>query len=186
MPTDTSGLIGYARIATRLGHANESEDARRRAAEQAGAIVENWRAGASPELDRAFTSVAELDRWIGEGNGAFFFSLGGHKRKVAKYYGLTPEVGRLIADHALSAATRYMAFVDRSLPGWFLAGEERQYHFGENFIDYPDFSLGIFEAKAMIHRVSASELMRYVDIPWCEGDLYYIEKLAWVLRVAAE
>jgi len=28
--------------------------------------------------------------------------------------------------------------------------------------------------------------MRYMDISWCEGDLYYIQKLAWVLRAATE
>jgi len=79
----------------------------------------------------------------------------------------------------------YLDFIDRSLPGWYLAGEERQFHFGENYVDYPDFAMDIFLAKAYLEKSPPEKLAGWVDMPWCAGDLYYIEKLALVLDAAA-
>ena len=81
----------------------------------------------------------------------------------------------------LYPARAYLNVVDLVLPGWYLAGEERQVHFGENFMDFPDQALSIFRAKAMIERPAHAKLERTLDLPWCEGDLYYIEKLARLL-----
>ena len=66
-----------------------------------------------------------------------------------------------------------------------MTGEERQFHFGENYCDYPDFALAVFEARAYIERAPAARLAGWIDMPWCPGDLYFIRKLALVLESAA-
>jgi len=88
-----------------------------------------------------------------------------------------------VRDHALDAARAYLRVIDIMLPGWYLAWEERQFHFGENFADFPDQALSIFNAKAMIERASREKLERFLDIPWCEGDLLYIEKLVRLIEL---
>jgi len=180
-----AALVAYVRIARRMNEPTEAEAARRQAEELAAGIVENWRRDSQSVLIPKFENVVEFDRWRGEGAGGFFFRVSGHKAKVARFHDLTPEVARLVADHALPAAKVYLDFVDRSLPGWYLAGEERQFHFGENYVDYPDFAMDIFLAKAYLEKSPPEKLAGWVDMPWCAGDLYYIEKLALVLDAAA-
>jgi hypothetical protein len=129
-----------------------------------------------------FDNVQEFDRWRAAGASSFFFRLSGHKAKPAVFHGLTPEVGRLLVERAPEATQRFMTLVDRSLPGWYLAGEERQFHFGENYVDYPDFALAIFQARAYAEQAPAKRLARWIDVPWCPADLYYVQKLAIILE----
>lgn len=66
-----------------------------------------------------------------------------------------------------------------------MTGEERQFHFGENFVDYPDLALAIFEAQAYIERAPAARPAGRIDMPWSPGDLYFIRKLALALESVA-
>ncbi len=181
-----ASLVAYVRIARHAKQGEAAAEGVALAAELARGIVENYRRDADAVLLPEFNDVNEFDRWRGEGAGGFFFRLGGHKAKVARFHDLAPEVAEIVADHAPEAAGRYLAFVDRSLPGWYLTGEERQFHFGENYVDYPDFARDVFLAKARLGRASAAQLADWADMPWCPGDLYLIEKLAIVLDAAAE
>ena len=58
----------------------------------------------------------------------------------------------------------------------------RIYAASGDFVDYPDNTLGIFTAQALLggpeRRARAGAA---VDIPLCEGDLFFIEKLALAL-----
>jgi len=67
-------------------------------------------------------------------------------------------------------------------PTWHLMGEERQVHYGENFVDPPDFALDAFKAFAWLRDASAQELAQRVDIPFCRADLSCITKLALAVR----
>ncbi|MFA0748636.1 MAG: hypothetical protein EORIYHIE_002505 [Candidatus Fervidibacter sp.] len=67
-------------------------------------------------------------------------------------------------------------------PTWHLVGEERQVHYGERFVDPPDFSLNAFKAYAWLLDAPASELAKKVDIPFCRADLSYAVKIALVLE----
>jgi hypothetical protein len=69
---------------------------------------------------------------------------------------------------------------------WPLVGEERQVHFGENFVDPPDLALGGFKALAWLRNGSAEELAKNIDLPFCRADLYYVTKLALVLEAQAK
>ncbi len=174
-----AGLIGFARLARQKG-APEAEEAAAEAAKQLAALIEHHKADA-PRLQRLVVErVSGLDQFIGSGS-PIWLRIRGHKHKIAKFLDVTPEVGRALHEHALGAATVFMQYVDDLMPGWYLANEETQVHYGENFVEYPDLSLGIFQAKAHLFREDADALQRYTDIPWCVGDLYYIEKLALVL-----
>jgi hypothetical protein len=177
-------LIALAWMGRRLGHDEVADRAKQEAERLAAALIEHYRGDADDVVIPKFDNVGDFDRWRASGAGGFFFRVGAHKAKVAKFHDLVPEVGRLLAENAPDAGRVYLKFVDRSLPGWYLVSEERQFHFGENFVDYPDFSLDIFLAKAYIGKAPAEKLARWVDIPWCKGDLYFIQKLAVTLDAA--
>jgi hypothetical protein len=38
-------------------------------------------------------------------------------------------------------------------------------------------SAEVFSARALILREPGEKLSRFVDIPWCKADLFYIQKL---------
>ena len=95
--------------------------------------------------------------------------------------GMTPEVAALIRTRAPDAATRVWEIVSALCPTWHLAGEERQVHFGENFVDPPDFALNLFKTMAWLRRAPANELSAKLDLPACRADLYYLLKLGVVL-----
>jgi hypothetical protein len=102
--------------------------------------------------------------------------------KLARYVDLVPSVGRSVREHAQVASARlreyraeretwYMAFGDRSIGG-------------ENYTNPPHFARSLFAAGALVEHLDAEQLTRFVDVPWCEADLYFIEKAAFALWVA--
>ncbi|MBN1421457.1 MAG: PQQ-binding-like beta-propeller repeat protein [Planctomycetes bacterium] len=181
-----AGMIGVARLARRFGDEKTAEAASHAAAENLRRLAEHWRKGvAGLPAGQRIENVAAVDRFIGAGN-ALFFKIVGHRQKIVKFLDLVPEVGRAISDHAPESARVYLDYVDLVLPGWYLAFEERQVHFGENYVDFPDLALGVFEAKAWIGGAGGDALAGWIDIPWCRGDLYDIAKLAIAIECGAE
>ena len=65
---------------------------------------------------------------------------------------------------------------------WWLVGEERQVHFGENFIDPPDLAWGAFNVQAWLTSATGRQFVGHVDLPFCRADLYHLAKLAIVLE----
>jgi hypothetical protein len=68
-------------------------------------------------------------------------------------------------------------FVEKLMPAYYLAFEERAVHYAENFIDLPDSVHGLFLAHAYLWNAPSEVLDRQTDIPWVKADLYHLEKL---------
>jgi hypothetical protein len=45
---------------------------------------------------------------------------------------------------------------------------------------FPDLSADVFAARALILGEAGEVLEKFVDVPWCKGDEYYVQKLAMV------
>jgi hypothetical protein len=179
-----AALLAVEQLAQRNGDVATAAQARTKAAETADALVAWWRRAAEGgTLDR-FDGSTELDRFIGNGD-AFSLRLAPHRHKMALFEGLTPEVAAQIAPRAPGAVETVWRTFDRLYATWWLAGEERQVHYGENFVDPPDLAFGGFAALAWLKQAPASALIRCVDLPWSRADLYYVMKLALTLEAAA-
>ncbi len=66
---------------------------------------------------------------------------------------------------------------------WFLTRGEGQM-FAENSLNWPEPVLALFKIRCFVYKDDAKTLYRYSDMPWCPGDLSYIEKLTLTLWVA--
>ena len=108
-------------------------------------------------------------------------SKGLHQAKVPRYVGLTPELAALLKEHAGEELERNVRALMKGLPLWYQAHGERMIG-GENYISPPHLSRGIFSAWADGCGAAPEELASRLDQPWCAADLYYIEKLAAILR----
>ena len=51
----------------------------------------------------------------------------------------------------------------------------------EQAVIYPQYPLAVFDLLAFVFADKPEDLAHNADIPWCTGDLYYIEKLTYTL-----
>jgi hypothetical protein len=52
---------------------------------------------------------------------------------------------------------------------------------GENYISPPHLSHAMFAGAALVEGIDAATLSEWIDVPWCEADLFFIEKCALAL-----
>jgi hypothetical protein len=98
---------------------------------------------------------------------------------------LTPDVARVLARYAKSTTTQLMAhYVDHQRPGWWLAWNVEQLMRNEVPYQLPSTSLEIFSARALVLQEPAAKLETFIDLPWCQADEFYIQKLALTLHAA--
>lgn len=96
---------------------------------------------------------------------------------------LTPEVGRLCTDYAGKIHRNLMdVYVDYHRPTWPLAWNVELMWRNECPFVFPTMSAEIFAARALILGESGDKLQRFLDIPWCKADLFYIQKLVFCIE----
>jgi hypothetical protein len=69
-------------------------------------------------------------------------------------------------------------YVDHHRPAWHVAWNVELLWRNECPFSFPDMSRDIFAARAFI--LGEEGLKRFVDVPWCSGDEYYVQKLALI------
>ncbi len=96
---------------------------------------------------------------------------------------LTPEVGRLCAEYAGRIHRNLVdVCVDYHRPTWPLAWNVELMWRNECPFAFPTMSAEIFAARALILGESGEKLERFLDIPWCRADLFYIQKLVFCIE----
>jgi len=176
-----SSLIAFQNMAREAGDSAVAAAAKLKEDETSEALLAWWRHSAARLTTNAFKGSAELDPFINSGDG-LFFRIAPHRHKIALFHELTPEVAAVVKSNAPEAVEKIWRAFESLCPTWHLMGEERQVHYGENFVDPPDFALDAFKAFAWLRDASAQELARRVDIPFCRADLSCITKLALTVR----
>jgi hypothetical protein len=92
---------------------------------------------------------------------------------------LTPEVAQLLREHALHVHRRLIdVYVDHHRPAWWLAWAPEFLWRNETPFSFPTMSAEIFAAKALILREPAEQLTKYIHLPWCKADEFYVQKLS--------
>ena len=96
---------------------------------------------------------------------------------------LTPEVGRLLQTYAEPTQRHLMdVYVDYHRPTWWLAWNVELMLRNESPFSLPTMSAEIFDARALVLREPQKKLARYLDLPWCRADLFYLQKLVACLE----
>jgi hypothetical protein len=100
----------------------------------------------------------------------------------ARWRHLTPEIGQFLAHYAGRTHRHLMdVYVDYHRPTWHLAWGVETLWRNESPFAFPTMAAEIFAARAWILHEPSARLGSYLDIPWCRGDLFYIQKLALCL-----
>jgi outer membrane protein assembly factor BamB len=174
-------LLAFSRMAAEAGDSELARRAAELADQTLAALAAWWRRAASRGTLTSFKNVQELDPFIGAGD-AISFRLAPHRHKLALLSGLTPEVAAAVREKDPEAVEQVWRVVQQLYATWHLVGEERQVHFGENYLDTPDLALGVFQSLAWLRQAPFDSLARHVDMPFCRADLFYLIKLALPLE----
>ena len=105
-----------------------------------------------------------------------------HHFKLARYLHL-PEPMLVVLRHDGTAGKRVQPFRE-ARPGWWMAFGDR-FIGGENYTTSPDFARALFIAASELEPCPPEMTVKWLDVPWCDADLYYIERVAMFLRSAA-
>jgi hypothetical protein len=105
-----------------------------------------------------------------------------HHAKLGRYLHL-PEPMLVLLRHDQTAAKRIRPFRE-ARPGWWMAFGDR-FIGGENYTTSPDFARAVFIAATQLEPCPPEMSAKWIDVPWCKADLYFIERLAMFLQSAA-
>ncbi len=157
-----AGLIAACRIGKHLGDTdflNEAMPALRKAMRER--LEYEW---AHPE-DGLIVQVPHLRTILG------------------RWRNLAPEVGRLLREHTGGTHRRLMdVYVDHHRPLWWMAWTFEHMWRNETPLAFPTAGMEVFAARALILNEPSAQLARFLDLPWCKGDEFYIQKLALTLN----
>jgi hypothetical protein len=163
---DLAGLIA----AVRLARANQDTELEKRARSRALALLE-----IRVNLDRVNPRVLEKT----SSTSAHL-----HASKLARYCDLVEPVAQALVRSTEGCSALRLERFRESRPGWYLAYGDRLIG-GENYTNPPHFSHALFSGAALVEGTDAKRLLDWVDVPWCRGDFYFIEKCAQALWAAA-
>jgi hypothetical protein len=157
-----AGLIAYCRIARRM-----SDDA-------------------AVERGLAKTRAAMRERLafeLAHTRGGLITQVPISRSIFSRWRYLTPEIGRFCSVYAGQVHKHLMdVCVDYHRPTWYLAwGVETMWR-NECPFAFPTMPAEVFAAKALILHEPADKLTNYLDIPWCKGDLFYIQKIVFCIE----
>lgn len=176
-----ASLIAFQRMAERFGDTEASQKAKGMIEVMRKALVAWWRRSAESVKLPIFLNISEWDAFIHDGD-VLFYRIVPHKAKLALLHDLTPEVASFLKAEVPDAVEKIWRTFEILCPTWHLVGEERQVHYGENYIDPPDFALDAFRGLKWLCNASHEELLRRIDMPLCRADLSYGMKLASALE----
>jgi hypothetical protein len=159
---DLAGLIGLVRLARLQGDVAIEQRALRR----------------GRELLDFRVNLERTNPFILENSDAATKKL--HNARLSRYCNLVPEVGGALARFSADCGARNLKSFRGERNGWFLAFGDR-FIGGENYTNPIHFPRSLFAGAALIEQLPAQQLFTFVDVPWCKGDFYFIERCVLAL-----
>jgi hypothetical protein len=181
----TASLLALREIANNAGDSSIAAEAEVAGKDALNRLAQWWSNAAEKGTLRSFKGSGELDPFITRGD-AISFKVAPHRHKIALFRDLSPELAVKIKQSSPEAVESLWKLFSELYATWWVVGEERQVHFGENFVDPPDLALGGFQALAWLKNADGGKLSEKVDLPFGRADLFYIEKLALALDGSLE
>jgi hypothetical protein len=106
-----------------------------------------------------------------------------HVSKVARFCDLTPEIGEALRTLTGGCSAARLKAFREARPGWHLAFGDR-FIGGENYTNPLHFSRALFAGAVHVEQLPPDTVARFIDVPWCQGDLFFIERCALALSAA--
>jgi hypothetical protein len=105
-----------------------------------------------------------------------------HVSKLSRFCDLTREVGEAVRTLTDGCGSARLKNFREARNGWHLAFGDRMIG-GENYTNPPHFSRALFAGAVFVEQLPPEQIASFVDVPWCKGDFYFMEKCALALSV---
>lgn len=159
---DLAGLLGLVRLARWASDPSTEKLARAKAA----------------NLLQLRVDLERINPQIVEKSGGSSKNL--HYYKLSRYCDLVPEVAEAIRKLSAGCGQARLRTFREERNAWYMAYGDR-FIGGENYTSPADFARALFAGAALVEQLPASQLLNFVDVPWCKGDLFFIEKCSYAL-----
>jgi len=103
-----------------------------------------------------------------------------HAGKLARFCALTPEVGEAVRTLTDGCGAAHLRNFREARNAWYLAFGDRMIG-GENYTNPLHFSRALFAGAVFVEELAPEQVASFVDVPWCQGDFYFIEKCVLAL-----
>ena len=107
-----------------------------------------------------------------------------HNARLARYCKLVPEVGEALAKESAGVGGLNLRAFRLERNGWWLAFGDR-FIGGENYTNPAHFPRSLFAGAAFLEQLPADQLLTFIDVPWCQGDFYFMATCAEALWISA-
>ncbi|MDB6029892.1 MAG: Serine/threonine protein kinase related protein, partial [Verrucomicrobiales bacterium] len=159
---DLAGLLGLSRLAKLTQDSKTEQLALRKARELLQLRVDFERVNAQI-LEKSSASTKHL-----------------HYYKLSRFCNLTFETAEALRKLSAGCAAGRLKPFREERNGWFIAYGDR-FIGGENYTSPPHLARALFTGAALIEELPSDELFGFVDVPWCKGDLFFMEKCVYAL-----
>jgi hypothetical protein len=105
-----------------------------------------------------------------------------HASKLPRFCALTSETGEAVRALTDGCGSAHLKDFRAARNGWYLAFGDRMIG-GENYTNPLHFSRALFAGAVFVEQLPPEQVASFVDVPWCRGDFYFIEKCALALSI---
>ena len=134
--------------------------------------------------DEMFLALAYATPWLKPETAGKVREFLADKLKLARYGALVPEVADALRRHTEGCAAAHLKAFRQERNGWHMAFGDR-FIGGETYTNPLHLPPALFTGAAFVEALPAVQLAGFVDVPWCRGDFYFVEKCVFALWVDA-
>jgi len=184
---NVSSMIGYARMAGRLGRRADLEAAMAKLRPMVLRMLEFQRAIGAECLKHI---DAPPGREGHPSQGGQFRSAGGpyvgatHRAAIVYWTDLCPQLGRLLRQFAPAALRHVADWMLRNAQGFYLVRGDVPVQEGEVFAPYYLTTMNYFHVISTIRRSDFHTHRQLADAPACRADVYYLERLVRAIEAS--
>lgn len=177
---DVSSLVGFVKIAERLGRANDADLARRKLdamLEQLAAIHREVGRRCEAHLD-GFVDAGEHPSRHGQSRNAGGPYVGPMHHQIIPYWtDLCPEAGQRLRELAPDATEHVARWMLRNAQGFYLVRGDTPVQEGEVFTPFYQTTMNYFHLFSTVRGADPALRRLLVDMPACEADVHYLQRL---------
>jgi hypothetical protein len=107
-----------------------------------------------------------------------------HDELSGQFYGMVPELGRILRDWATTASSNIASWVYRNAQGFYLVNQNTHIYEGEVPKAWYVSHQAFFHVLSDVQAVDFASHVQMVDSPACKADVYYIERLVRAIEAS--
>jgi hypothetical protein len=175
-----ASVIGFIRIAYRLGYSVDVIAALNKLETMLQTKIDHQRQEGHDCLSVINSGITR--QW---NSGGCLYTGRQHDGIITMFYGMVPELGRILRDYAETASNNMENWVNRNAQGFWLVNGDTPVQEGE--VNKPEYitTMSYFHLMSDIQVVDFHRHRQLVDMPACHADVYFIERLVRAIEASA-